>query len=174
MCRRRGFTLIELLVVIAIIAVLIGLLPAVRKVREAASSASCKNNLKQFGLALLRYHDRSAAFPPGYVSMTKPDGTDGGPGWSWAAFILADIEEGALQQQMDFTKGVPMALVAVCTQFLPPHPTRRFPCPVAVVVSVLSEMQPGVQEDLPCPPPRHGRNANWHFSFDMKMPVNQA
>src|ERR1700690_3830368 len=64
--KRAGFTLIELLVVIAIIATLIALLlPAVQAAREAARRSQCRNNLKQFGIAMHNYHDVARMFPMG-------------------------------------------------------------------------------------------------------------
>lgn len=98
---RRGFTLIELLVVIAIIAILIALLlPAVQQAREAARRSTCKNNLKQLGLALHNYHDTYNGFPPGYVDSGILVNPNEGH-WSWTAMIFPYMDQAPLFQLLN-------------------------------------------------------------------------
>lgn len=69
MCQaRKAMTLVELLVVIAIIGALVALLlPAVQSARASARSAACKNQLRQVGLAVLRFcDDHDGEFPHNY------------------------------------------------------------------------------------------------------------
>ncbi len=85
----RAFTLVELLVVIAIIGVLIALLlPAVQAARESARRSSCKNKLKQIGLAAHMYHDSKGTLPPARIHDTI-----GGDHESALLFMLPFMEE---------------------------------------------------------------------------------
>ena len=105
--RKGGFTLIELLVVIAIIAILIALLlPAVQQAREAARRTQCRNNLHNIGLAIHNYHDIYGQFPPGSMwfggawTTPNPPLIDDGPQWGWGAFILPQLDQAPLFNEL--------------------------------------------------------------------------
>lgn len=92
--RKRGFTLIELLVVIAIISILIALLlPAVQMARESARRSQCKNNLKQWGLALHNYHGVHNSMPMGKAALRH---------WTFRAMLLPQLDQVGLYGQVDF------------------------------------------------------------------------
>jgi prepilin-type processing-associated H-X9-DG protein len=108
MRKRIGFTLIELLVMIAIIAVLIALLlPAVQQAREAARKTQCKNNLHQLALAIINYRDQVGLFPMGFQGkMIFPaygasTNNGCGTGWSWQSYILPQLDQGNLYNQLN-------------------------------------------------------------------------
>lgn len=90
--RTAGFTLIELLVVIAIIALLAAILfPVFAQARDKARQASCLNNEKQIGLAIMQYcQDNDETFPMSraeYGGSSPCLGTDL-PGSQWNKSLL--------------------------------------------------------------------------------------
>lgn len=57
--RERGFTIVELLVVFSIITLLVSLLlPAIGRARATARQTTCKNRLRQLGIATHNWSDR--------------------------------------------------------------------------------------------------------------------
>lgn len=122
---RQGFTLIELLVVIAIIAILVALLlPAVQQAREAARRSSCKNNLKQIGLAMHNYHDTHRVFPPAVINPGC-NGCNAAPipadliinvrNITGHLLILPFVEQAPLYDQIDFSQPVGLSAHADVT-----------------------------------------------------------
>lgn len=98
---RTGFSLVELLVVIAISSLLLGLLlPAVQSSREAGRRTECASNLHNHAAALAAYHDAYGRFPPGRLLGT-PSPTAPPLDFSWAAQILAELEQSALASRLD-------------------------------------------------------------------------
>jgi prepilin-type N-terminal cleavage/methylation domain-containing protein len=129
---RPAFTLVELLVVIAIIGVLVALLlPAIQAAREAGRRASCQNNLKQIGLAILNYESAKNVLPYGNLIGTYGSGTELYAGWT--VEILPYAENQALKNL--YVPGAQMVL-NVATDPLYPRikqlretPVPMYTCP---------------------------------------------
>jgi len=97
----RGITLIELLVVIAIISLLVQLtVPAIQSAREAARRTTCRNNLRQIGVAVMSNEASQQQLPTGgwgWAWMGDPDsGTGKNQPGSWAYQLLPYLEQDAI------------------------------------------------------------------------------
>ncbi|MEN1680091.1 MAG: DUF1559 domain-containing protein [Planctomycetota bacterium] len=90
---------------IAIIGILIALLlPAVQAARESARRSSCTNNLKQMSLAVLNFESIAGHLPPSTEVLGKNAEFNNGA-WGVHGRILPFLEEGALYQAVDISKG---------------------------------------------------------------------
>jgi prepilin-type N-terminal cleavage/methylation domain-containing protein len=102
---RRAFTLVELLVVIAIIGILVALLlPAVQSARDAGQRLTCKNNLRQIGIAVRHYAEANGAFPAGSIHSECVAHDPQNHHMNWAIAILPFLEQQPLFEQYDQTK----------------------------------------------------------------------
>jgi prepilin-type N-terminal cleavage/methylation domain-containing protein len=98
-----AFTLVELMVVIAVLALLIALLlPAIQTARESSRGISCRNNLKQIGIAFTSYVSVHKEFPKGaegqFDRTLFPSPMYG---FSWWVHVLPQLEQVAVADQLD-------------------------------------------------------------------------
>jgi prepilin-type N-terminal cleavage/methylation domain-containing protein len=127
---RRALTLVEVLVVMAIVALLMGLvLPAIQQSREVSRATTCKQNLRQIGIATHAFHAAYRAFPPARIVPRPGDAPQhacGGQEPTWFVHLLPFLEERAADRwnvyepfadHADALRAMPVS-VYVC-------PTRR-------------------------------------------------
>jgi prepilin-type N-terminal cleavage/methylation domain-containing protein/prepilin-type processing-associated H-X9-DG protein len=119
--RANGFTLIELLVTIAIIGVLVALLlPAVQAAREAARRCSCRNNLKQVGLAVQNYQSAMGHLPPPKAGDDQYNQLG-----STFVLLLPYLEQSAMSVRYDLNKNVTDPVNLPITE----RPVEGYLCP---------------------------------------------
>ena len=86
-----------------VIILLTALMTALIQSRQSAQSIQCKNNLRQFGLALQNYLDSFGVYPPGYFHQTQPDEVGNQSGFGWGALLLPYSSQRALYETLDFS-----------------------------------------------------------------------
>ena len=73
-----------------------------QQAREAARRSQCKNNLKQFGLALSNFHDTYNRFP---LAMADDDTNN----WGCGVYLLPYLDQAPMYKQLTNAASSPPA-----------------------------------------------------------------
>lgn len=73
--------------------------PYIEQPRSITRQSTCKNNMKQIGLALHNYHDEHGSFPPAYLTDKN-----GRRLHSWRTLLLPFLEQTPLYEKIDLSK----------------------------------------------------------------------
>lgn len=102
--RRLGITALEVGITIIVVLMLAALLlPAMQTTRCGGSRrSSCKNNLKQIGLALHNYHEIHNTLPPGWIASRSSEAIDPVEGYGWLPPTFGQFEHSSLGSELNF------------------------------------------------------------------------
>lgn len=96
---RCGLTILELMVVIAILSLLLSLLlPAVQSARSAARMVTCKNRLKQIGLAVANYESIHGYLPANGIDFREQ------AYWSLVSFLDIGFDASEMSTRNDIER----------------------------------------------------------------------
>jgi prepilin-type N-terminal cleavage/methylation domain-containing protein len=161
---KNGFSLIELLVCVGILSILLGLLlPAVQAAREASRNVSCKNNMRQLGIATALHESTFQRIPGGgwgfsWVGDSSFGAGKGQPG-GWLYSLLPFLELKNIQQLSD--DGTPISREDALGQMLM-KPVGVFTCP--------SRRPPNLEPFLGVYQFRNATNPLFAFKPDVAFP----
>ncbi len=129
---RRGVTIIEILVTLGIISLLVALLtPSVQQARESSRSASCKNNLRQMGIACESFYTLHERYPH-YIHPGSSQRHGASLTISGHVGLLPYLDQGNLFEKIDLIESGLAAVEPVSTssnQELEKTTVATFLCP---------------------------------------------